>query len=1012
MRSSGPAQFAALCACFALSGFAALVYQTAWTREFAFVFGTSELAIAVVLAAYMAGLAVGSLVGGRLAPRVARPVLAYGLLELGIAVSALAIPAGLAAARAAMLAIFGGRAELPGAEEIWPSLFGLSASFLIMMIPTAFMGATLPLLATHAVQREAEIGSRVGALYALNTLGAVGGTLATAFLLLPALGLRATIWLAVAINACVFGFAAWIARAAGNREHSEVPQPTARPALAARWVLPLLAISGWVSFSYEVVWTRLLSHLLGGSIYSFAVMLASFLLGITAGAAAAARFVTDPRRAGFTVAGAQLGACALALASFQLLAWLPGWAAPRLAAGAGFGLHAAIALFALLPSAFCFGIAFPAGVRLLAQRPEDAGAASARAYSWNTAGAIAGALSCAYFTLPALAFGGTVQLLAATSAALAAFALLALRAGLRAAAVPLAAVVLISAIRPDEPWKLLLSSPLPIGSEADSAIRHYEVGRSATVLLADAGPARWRLRSNGLPESLIIGAPSLRRAGTSTRWLGALAPLLRPNTAHMASVGLGGGVHLEAIPGGISRIDVIEIEPAVVAANRAIGSQRIVDPLADPRVRVVANDARSALLLSGQRFDAIVAQASHPWTAGSSHLYTREFFELVDSRLADGGVFVQWMGAPFTNEELLKTLVATLLATWPHVQVYRPLGGDLLFAASHAPLSRDAEWIRTEVARDPAPMAALGIASPLDVDLALVLDEEGCRAFAKDAPLNTDDRNWLQMRSPDLLHSSRTLAQGGASPELDRLDAIAAPRPDADQLFLVRRLLELGNAPRAERAAQAVAGERARAEALALVASASQGMAPLAALLARNPDAAEARGQFYQLARPQVLASRRPVEGVPWTETPFERSVVAGWGSLGAADWNALRAGDGALAAIPLEHPLGPDARWLRAAWRAEIGDASEAREAGALLDGLIARGADRVEWYVTRARAHAREGAVTPALGALTEMVLVAGGRPIPGAWRRQAVDLLRSLEPEPQWEPWRENLLHALGR
>src|SRR6185436_12406518 len=139
------------------------------------------------------------------------------------------------------------------------------------------------------------------------------------------------------------------------------------------------------------------------------------------------------------------------------------------------------------------------------------------------------------------------------------------------------------------------------------------------------------------------------------------------------------------------------------------------DPLADPRVHVVVNDARSALALAGQRYDAIVAQASHPWTAGSSHLYTHEFFALADSRLADGGVFVQWMGAAFTNEELLQSLVATLLATWPHVQVYRPLGGDLLFAASHAPLARDAEWIRSEVAREPARMAALGIALPLDI---------------------------------------------------------------------------------------------------------------------------------------------------------------------------------------------------------------------------------------------------------------------------------------------------------
>jgi predicted membrane-bound spermidine synthase len=857
------------------------------------------------------------------------------------------------------------------------------------------------------VRSEAEIGPRVGALYALNTAGAVVGTLATAFALLPALGLRATIWLAVATNACVFGFAAWIARASDDPPREDA-QRAERPALAARWVLPLLAVSGWVSFSYEVLWTRLLTHLLGGSIYAFAVMLASFLLGITAGAAVAARFVSDARRAGWTVASAQLGACATALASFRLLAWLPAWAAPQLEAGAGTGLHAAIALGALLPSAFCFGIAFPAGVRLLAERPEHAGAASARAYTWNTAGAIAGALSCAYATLPALAFGGAIQLFAATSAALSAFALLALGTGLRAAAVPLAALLAIAAIRPAEPWQLLLASPLPIGGESDSTIRYYGVGRSATVLLADTGPARWRLRSNGLPESLIIAAPSLRRAGTSTRWLGALAPLLRPDTARIASVGLGGGVHLEAIPGRVERIDVIEIEEQVVAANRAIGPRRLVDPLSDPRVHVVVNDARSALLLSGQRFDAIVAQASHPWTAGSSHLYTREFFALADSRLSDGGVFVQWMGAAFINEELLRSLLATLLATWPHVQVYRPLGGDLLFAASHAPLARDAAWIQSEVARDPARMAALGIGSPLDVELALLLDESGCRDFAAGAPQNTDDRNWLQMRSPDLLRSHQTLGSGAAQPDLDRLDAIAAERPDSDQLYVVRRLLELGDPRRAARAANAVAGESARAEALSMLASRRAGPVVLLALLNHeDPNAAEARGWFYQLERPYII-DQRPFEIVEWKETPAERAVVAGWRSVGAGAWEVLRAEEDALAAIPLDHPLGADARWLRGAWRAQIGDA---HEAGALLDELIARGAERVEWYVTRAQAHAREGDATAALGAITEMLIASGNRPLAPVWRHQASELLRSLAVAAEWASWRASLLGALG-
>jgi spermidine synthase len=1003
-------QFAALGACFTLSGFAALVYQTAWTREFAFVFGTTELAIAVVLAAYMAGLAVGSLAGGWLAARVRRTVLAYGLLELGIAVSALGIPLGLAAARAALVALFGGRDELPGAEEMAPSLFGFAASFAILMVPTAFMGATLPVLARHAVRREAEIGSRVATLYALNTAGAVLGTLATAFVLLPALGLRATIWLAVAVNAAVFVFAALIAR--GDREAGVAAAPRARPELGERWVLPLLAISGWVSFSYEVLWTRLLSHLLGGSIYAFAVMLASFLLGITLGAAAAGVVATNARRAGALLAAAQLGACAAAIASFQLLARVPEWAAPQLEQGGGIALQGAIALLALLPSAFCFGIAFPAGVRLLAHRPEDAGAASARAYAWNTTGAIAGALSCAYFTLPALAFGGTLQLLSAVSASLAAVALLARRASWKWIALPIAALGLVGGIRPQEPWKLLLSSPLPVGSESDSAIRYYAVGRSATVLLADAGPARWRLRSNGLPESLIISAPSLRRAGISTRWLGALPALLRPDTQHVASVGLGGGVHLEVIPGRVARIDVIEIEQEIVDANRAIAPQRASDPLADPRVHVVVNDARTALLLSEQRFDAIVAQASHPWTAGSSHLYTREFFALADARLADHGVFVQWMGAPFTNEELLRSLVATLVATWPHVRVYRPLGGDLLFAASRAPFANDADSIRAEVARDPARMEALGIPSALDVELALLLDEQGARDFAGDAPINTDDRNLLQMKSPELLYARNSLAHVAENPELDRRDAIQAPRADADQLYLVRRLLEAGNEARAARAARAVTGDAARAVALALVGSARYGVQPLVEALQRDPSSREARGRFYQLVRANYLAGN--VEGedaLPWRPAAAEKSVVAGWRRLGSRQWEALRAGDALLASIPIDDPLGPDARWLRAAWRIQIGNADDAREAGAWLDGLLTRGADRSEWYLTRAQAHAREGAATAALGALTEMLLAAGNRPIAPIWRGQAVELLRSLEIESEWEGWRASLVGAFG-
>jgi len=172
--------------CFFLSGFAALIYETAWTRQFAFVFGTSELAIATVLAAYMGGLTAGAAASARLVGKIRRPVLLYGLLELGIAVAALAVPAAIAGATLLYLNVFGGIGGLPEAGGLAHALFYLGCSFAILLIPTALMGATLPILARHAVRRQSEIGSRVGLLYATNTAGAVAGTVAAGFALLLA----------------------------------------------------------------------------------------------------------------------------------------------------------------------------------------------------------------------------------------------------------------------------------------------------------------------------------------------------------------------------------------------------------------------------------------------------------------------------------------------------------------------------------------------------------------------------------------------------------------------------------------------------------------------------------------------------------------------------------------------------------------------------------------------------------------------------------------------------------
>ena len=191
--------FFAVCACFFLSGLAALLYQTAWMRQFSTVFGTSELAVATVLSAYMGGLAFGAAVAGKYINHAKRPVLTYGILEAAIALSALLVPVLLIAARAAYAQILGGQETPPDASGLGQSLFYFVVAFIVLAIPTACMGATLPLLTRYAVTNDQQIGSRVGALYAINTIGAVFGTIIAAFVLLPAFGLLNTVWFGVVI---------------------------------------------------------------------------------------------------------------------------------------------------------------------------------------------------------------------------------------------------------------------------------------------------------------------------------------------------------------------------------------------------------------------------------------------------------------------------------------------------------------------------------------------------------------------------------------------------------------------------------------------------------------------------------------------------------------------------------------------------------------------------------------------------------------------------------------------
>lgn len=763
-----------VCACFLLSGFAALLYQTAWMRQFSTVFGTSELAVATVLSAYMGGLALGAALAGKFVNQVKRPVFTYGILEAAIAGSALMVPVLLSLASWAYAAVLGGQPEPPDASGMGQSLFYFVVAFVVLAIPTACMGATLPLLTRYAVTSDQQIGSRVGALYAINTGGAVLGTLFAAFVLLPALGLFGTVCFGVFVNLLVFVLAVLIARRAKESavEEDTSVSESAEPAqqelsadsaaelatdntdlsswFGPKYILPIMLFSGTTAFVYEVLWTRLLSHILGGSVAAFATMLASFLSGIAIGSAIASRIAVTSKG---SVQAFVIVQAAIAFTSMAIYQWL------HLAIPAEEGLsgNIGIAIAILLPATLFIGATFPLAVRIYTTSVAGAANSSAQVYSWNTVGAIFGAAFAGFFLIPALKYEGTIKVVVLTNIFLGLItALLLTRIRLwYSAGMALLFMGLLFIYNPSMPEEILRTSP--IDDRADGEILFYEVGRSSTVLMTrDNGSIG--LRNNGLPEagSALLGSPPQKN---TQRALATLPSIIRPDAESMLIVGFGGGNAINGVSPSVSEIDVIELEPKVITANELAGDIRDLDPLADPRVSIYINDARSALSLTTKTYDAIISQPSHPWTAGASHLYTKEYMELAAEHLTEDGVFLQWMAGQFITESLLRSLCATMLDVFEYVKVYQLFPEVLFFVGSDQPMDTELDMVATgrPVVDAPVFYYQTGFASPEDLIAGLLLDTDGAREFSQGADLLTDNFNRMATDSVKAVESGTQL---------------------------------------------------------------------------------------------------------------------------------------------------------------------------------------------------------------------------------------------------------------
>ena len=694
-----------------------------------------------------------------------------------------------------------------------------------------------------------------------------------------------------------------------------------------------------------MLWTRLLSHVFGGTVYAFSIMLASFLAGIGVGGLVAGRYAKLRERSANLFVAAQLAVAAVSLLSYSLIdTWLP--------AGGGLLGKATYAFLVIFPSTFFIGATYPLAVRIASPAAEYTSNAAGRVYAWNTLGAIVGALLTGFFVLPAFGFGSTLKMAMLISMMLALTASI-LTVPMRRLAVGTPAIALLLTlllVSPGRPDRLIYAQ---IGGEKTwGEERFYGVGRSATILMRE-DQGFINLTSNGLSES-SVGRQGMPPFNLSQKWLAGLPTLARPDAESMLIVGLGGGVALQGVAPHIDDLDVIELEPMVIEANRAVAHLRGNDPLDDPRINLVVNDARNAMTLTSKRYDVIVSQPSHPWTGGAAHLYTSEFVSLSKERLSNDGVFLQWINSQFVDEGLLKTLMTTLLQQFEYVELYQPERQVLMFLASDAPLGiwNGAQSASDAIAANRRHYNRMGFRAIEDAIAMMTLDADGVRAFAGNAPVNTDDHNRLAF-------FSRARADGLSADTMLGLFQTIDPLTNSNSRFhrdvagslalhhIAEQLLQANFIQRTFKMAQAVhaADQKDMIDGLGFdhAGDEDRAIAAFRRSLAQNPDNPGAQfgllrmylGRLAQGDLPQLIARLANRQQGP------DRRVLEGWVFGAAGAFDRLEELDAELAAVEPTSLAFPIAVKLRVDWRVVVSrsenDPSIARDALDILDDLLA---------------------------------------------------------------------------
>ena len=738
---------------FFISGLAALIFELSWTRVLLLSLGTTATAVGVVLGAFMGGMAFGSALSSHRAFDRWDPVVVFAVLEGFVGLYALSSPW-----------------LLDSVGMVANGALRFSLALLSLFPATAAMGASLPVLVRALARNHESVAVSLGRLYAVNTAGAVLGPLLAVFWLFPGVGLTATLWVGAVLDFLVCGTLLYARKSLALAPETQSGPTEGGESMVPWALLAAVAVSGASAMVYEVAWGRTLSMVYGSSVYGVSIMLSTFLLGITIGSALATRYLrTRPsgdkilRLAKVLASSAVLAFMSLLVARSLPFVFLNFYASIEGWEGTLFFSQFVIAALLMLPPTLALGAMLPFAADALPKG--RLGAQVARLYSWNLIGSATGAVGASVLLLSSLGLEFTIRL-AAVSALGTAIVLVtrSQKFSVLTAAVSGSAILVILAL---DPSGARVMKSFGIYSGANTYAKYdakqlrsivdahellfYEDGPTATVAVQQIENFRL-LKINGKTDA------SNGPGDMATQLLLGHLPFLSTDAKRVAVIGWGSGMTVGAVlQHPVEQVDAFEIEPAVVEASQFFEPGNG-NPLEDERVRLVLGDARNELRRGEEPYDLIISEPSNPWLTGVSNLFTRDFFEIAEERLAPGGVVCQWFHLYGMSEESTRSLIATFRSVFPHTVAFRER--DLILLGSKEPIElsmkRLTAFYEEPVIRDSLKLAQMPY--PSDVLTGMTLDSRGSEAVAEGGTLNTDDNMYLELQAPRTLYRDEVAA--------------------------------------------------------------------------------------------------------------------------------------------------------------------------------------------------------------------------------------------------------------